>query len=248
MAVIAKYASRIGMSSAADAALDGLDAAQRLAILLNNLRFAVIGSDLHSIQLALNAVGPSGVLSRVPDFFPLFIMYYKLPTGTVANPSYNLNANALTVGSPVVTFTSGSFSNNDVGSPFSIPQAGTSGATLTGTIAAVNSSTSITLSSNIATLPVGTVNFSYGGNNYAACFNDVMNIFNQVDPTGTWYQYERNGVWIPDLTVFQQASNDSKTIFSVDSTFGPIVLIAGNYPSTDIVKLAQKQYPKALIK
>lgn len=80
---IMQKVSELGIPEAIDMILDKLaDDKERRRLLLENLRAAVMASDLYTINKAIDYVGSAGVLTRVPDIVDLLFMFYRYPPGS----------------------------------------------------------------------------------------------------------------------------------------------------------------------
>lgn len=73
-------AIQLGIPQAIDIVLEKIeDDKIRRKIILNNIRSSAIWSDLDYIDKAVELVGSSGVLARVPDLISLITRYYSIP-------------------------------------------------------------------------------------------------------------------------------------------------------------------------
>lgn len=60
-----------------------------------------------------------------------------------------------------------------------------------------------------------------------------------------WYRYKRNGVWINDLAPFTYISEDARKLFMTDADLKEATMIAGEFPSEDIMSILTRNYPMA---
>lgn len=62
-----------------------------------------------------------------------------------------------------------------------------------------------------------------------------------------WYQYERNGVWITNLEVYKDASEDAVTVLSMIEIHRLNLIVAKLFQTEDMIVATKKLLPKAAI-
>lgn len=62
-----------------------------------------------------------------------------------------------------------------------------------------------------------------------------------------WYQYERNGVWITNLEVYKDASEDAVTVLSMIDIHRLNLIVAKLFQTEDMIVATKKLLPKAAI-
>lgn len=62
-----------------------------------------------------------------------------------------------------------------------------------------------------------------------------------------WNQSLRNGVWIPDLEVYQQVSGDAKRVLALNAVHQPLMYFAPLFPKQPVLEIPKGFYPNAAI-
>jgi len=69
----------------------------------------------------------------------------------------------------------------------------------------------------------------------------LLSVLSDIDPH--WYQYNRNGVWINDLSAYQDITLDAKHTLSLSAAHEIDILLAPHYPEEEFHLLAKRNYP-----
>jgi hypothetical protein len=80
---------------------------------------------------------------------------------------------------------------------------------------------------------------------YAALYTALLSVLNSVQPG--WDTVVRNGVPTPSLAPFVNPSADAITLLNSQGAYATQLILAGLYPSQDLVQAAKSQYPYMLV-
>lgn len=78
---------------------------------------------------------------------------------------------------------------------------------------------------------------------WPARLGELKSTIASIDPN--WYRYKRNGQWVNNLAPFTYISDDAKKLFLTDPDFKEAAMIAGEFPSEDIMSILTRNYPLA---
>lgn len=76
---------------------------------------------------------------------------------------------------------------------------------------------------------------------YAAKLSELTTTLARINTN--WYQYQRNGVWVPNLTVMSEASSNALTLFYLNETYRTMALTAPAYPVAEVSTIQAMLYP-----